>query len=179
MSVNFNGKIYTSDTKNRNDYWTPRWSVEEIIKVIPDNVKTIWECCCGEYWISKVLEEHGYNVIKTDIRYNEKHDVLNYEPDEEYDLILTNPPYNIKNDVIKRCYDLNKPWLLLMPLGTLESQKRIKMFQENGVTYFQHKKRVNFYSTYNKKTSGSPFYSIWFGHNIEGYNHNAFYYLDK
>ena len=166
--------------KNGSDiYYTPKWVIEKVITLLPkpDKDFVIWECMCGEGHISKYLIEKGYNVISTDIKNGEEFNFLTYEPNQEYSIILTNPAFSIKNKVLKRCYELKKPFLLLLPIMALESKVRIEMFKKYGISYFQLDKRVN-YIKYNKnKTSSSPFYSMWFGWNIPNYENNKIYFI--
>ena len=161
----------------KDKYYTPRWAVESIIKYIPKD-KVIWESCCGQQHISSVLESYGYKVISTDIEMGDVYDFMTYEPEEHYDIIITNPPFSIKTEVIKRCYELNKPFMLLLPNGTMESIKRINMFKEHGITCFQFTRRVQYVSTYTTKRPSAPFYSLWYGWNVWGTEHNRIYFLE-
>lgn len=59
---------------------------------------TIWECACGEGHLSKVLEQHGFEVISTDLIYRGygEHESLNFLEetlDDFHGDIITNPPY--------------------------------------------------------------------------------------
>lgn len=124
-------------------YLTPDYGVEPIVKYIPDYVKTIW-CPCdlpnSEY--VKVLTKYGYKVISSHIDNGE--DFLKYKPSEEYDMIITNPPYSLKTKMIRRCYELGKPWALLLPLTALETMERGKMYKDNGVGLVVLNKRIAF-----------------------------------
>jgi len=143
--------------QKNNTYYTPIWVVSKIVKYIPKD-KVIWECCCGKYNISNYLKLLGYKVISTDIIYGQ--DCLTYEPKEHYDIILTNPPFKIKTKIIKRCYDLNKKFFLLVPVNILESKKRFFMFSNYGISYFQLPNRVD-YIKEDGTESKSPFWSLW------------------
>ena len=162
----------------KNDlYYTPEWTIESIIEYIPKDFK-VWECCCGKKNISNVLEKNGYKVISTDIEIDEKYDFLKYEPEEEYDIIITNPPFSIKNKIIEKCYKLKKPFILLMTTSGIESQKRIKMYKKNGISFLLPSRRINYYSNYKKKKTSSPFYSWWFCYKIPNIKENTFIYLN-
>lgn len=163
MPAGKNGRGFVMNQR-KDKYWTPKWAIENIIPIIPKDVKVIWECACGDKWISKVLEENGYKVISTDI--DTGLDFLTNEIKEDYDLILTNPPFSLKSNFLSRCYELNKPFLLLCPITILESKKRLKLYKENGVSFFMPPNRVNFISSYEEdkdKKSSAPFFSIWVG----------------
>jgi len=150
--------------QRKDRYFTPDWAVESIINQIPKDVKTIWECACGEKNISKVLEKHGYNVISTDIV--DGFDFLTDKMDKDFDMILTNPPFSLKTEFLEKCYEYEKPFLLLLPITILESNKRMMMYKQYGVQFFMLPKRVNFISSYEEdknKKSSAPFFSIWIG----------------
>ena len=46
-------------------------------------------------------------------------DFLQYEPQEDYDYIISNPPFSKKDAILKRLYELKKPFAILMPLNVL------------------------------------------------------------
>lgn len=122
--------------------FTPEHAVHTLIKYIPEN-KTIWECTdpgCSN--IAKVLREYGHDVVSTDIQTG--FDFLNDKPAFDYDLIISNPPYSLKNKFIKRCYDLQKPFILLLPLTTLEGIERGEMFRKNGISVIVLDRRLDF-----------------------------------
>lgn len=139
------------------ELYTPDEAVNMIIPFIPSHVKTIWECTAiKESRIVKVLESNGYNVITSHIQDGE--DFFEYEP-SNYDMIITNPPYSIKDKFLQRAYELNKPFMFLLPLTTLEGIVRGKMFNENGLQVLIPNKRFNFKPD---KNSSAWFHTSWF-----------------
>ena len=55
------------------ELYTPEEAVEMILKYIPNEVKTIWECTAiKESKIVKVLKDAGYNVITSHILYRQE-----------------------------------------------------------------------------------------------------------
>ena len=130
------------NSKPFDELYTPEYAVEPILKYIPRQVKTIW-CPCDtlQSKIIKVLLLAGYDVIPSHIEQGK--DFLNYVPEASYDMILTNPPYSIKDKIIKRCYELGKPFALLLPLTALEGTKRNKLFKA-GVGCVVLDKRIDF-----------------------------------
>ena len=124
------------------ELYTPEYAVEPILKYIPREVKTIWcPCDSGQSKIIKALFLQKYDVIPSHI--DEGKDFFTYEPIREYDMIITNPPYSIKDKIIKRCYELGKPFALLLPLTALEGTKRNKMFGA-GIGCVVLDKRIDF-----------------------------------
>lgn len=149
-------KLKLMSSKPFDELYTPDEAVKMILKYIPDNVKVIWEPTAIESSkIVSVLEDAGYIVVKSHI--NDGKDFFTYEPDE-YDMIITNPPYSIKDNFLRRAYELNKPFMLLLPITTLEGKNRGSMFNQNGIQVIIPNKRFNFMS--DKK--GAWFQTSWF-----------------
>lgn len=145
--------------------YTPEYAIIPLLKYIPKNI-TIWECCdFGKSEITRLLKKHGCKVISTDKEEN----FFEYIPKENFDMIVTNPPYSLKDDFIKKCYEWNKPFCLLLPITALEGKTRGKMFRENGIEVLVLDKRVNFMEytieNYNKK-SGNWFNTSWFCYKV-------------
>lgn len=117
------GIIKANKLDAANEAYTPFYAVEPIIKHIPPHVTTIW-CPFDEEWSAyvRLLTEKGYNVIFSHLVYGQ--DFFAHEPKEPYDVIISNPPYNIKDKVLARLNKLGKPYAMLLPLATLQGQKR-------------------------------------------------------
>lgn len=137
--------------KEKNDeLYTPREAIYPILKYLDKN-KTYWECTdFGESNIRKILVENGFKVIATK---KEEIDFLKDDPLFKFDVIITNPPYSLKNKFIKRCYELNKPFMLLLPITALEGKERGKLYKENGLELIILNKRINFMKNKN---------NVWF-----------------
>jgi hypothetical protein len=148
-----------------NDFQTPPLVLDYLIPYIPAFISKIWECASGKGFLSNKFIEIGYNVISTDILTGT--DFLTCTP-PEYDMIVTNPPYTIKGEFLERCYELGKPFALLLPFATLETPKRQGLFRKNGLQIIFLPKRVNFFTPSGKGT-GSWFATAWFtnGLNLE------------
>ena len=104
------------------ELYTPDYAVEPLLKYIPRDVQTVW-CPCdhSDSRIVETLKQCDYDVVCSHIENG--CDFLDYELPYDYDMIITNPPFSIKDKIIKRCYDLGKPFALLLPLTALEGQK--------------------------------------------------------
>lgn len=163
-----NGLLYLIITfmiQNKIDYikrgafdelYTPKEAIECILPYIPDTVKIIWECTAIENSeIVTVLKANGFEVIKSHIK--DGLDFFEYEP-QHYDLIITNPPYSLKDQFLKRAFELDKPFMMLLPITTLEGKKRSEMFQQHNVQVLIPSKRFNFI----KEKKGSWFQTSWF-----------------
>jgi len=120
-----------------------------------------WEPCAtgGKSGIASAMREYDYAVIATEY---EKLDFLTDEPDFDFDVIVTNPPYSQKDAFIRRCYELGKPWAMLMPITALEGITRGDLFREHGVELLVLDRRVQFQN--GKK--GCWFNTSWFCHGL-------------
>lgn len=143
------------------ELYTPDYAIEPLLKYIPRDVTTIW-CPCdhSESRIVETLKNANYGNYDVYCSHIDNGcDFLNYELPYDYDMIITNPPLSIKDKIIKRCYDLGKPFALLLPLTALEGQKRGEMWDKGGIGCVVLDNRVD----YNGK--GSCWYNTsWFIH---------------
>ena len=103
------------------------------------------------------LNEKGFLTLGTDILTG--HDFLTWQP-QKYDCIITNPPFSLKQEFLQRCYQLKKPFALLLPLTTFETAKRQELFLKYGLEVILFDKRINF-ETPSGKGSGSWFATMW------------------
>ena len=62
----------------------------------------------------------------------------------EWKYIITNPPFSLKDQFLARCYELARPFALLLPLTALEGIKRQTMYKEYGVQVLVLPKRPDF-----------------------------------
>lgn len=141
---------------NINDnIYTPINAILPLIKYIPNHY-TIWECTDnGESNISKLFKEYNYNVISTNTSF-----FMEY-PDN-FDMIITNPPFSLKNDFLSRCYHINKPFALLLPITSLEGVYRGKLFNKYGIQLIILNKRIN----YINQKNNNWFNSSWFTYGL-------------
>ena len=138
------------------DFQTPKGALAPLMPYLP---KKIWECACGEGILVGHLRSNGFQVLATDIK--DGHDFLSWMPDRNsFDCVVTNPPYSLKDAFLKRCYLLEKPFALLLPLTTLEG-KRQMWLEEYGIEIILLNKRINFI-TPSGQGSGSWFATAWF-----------------
>ena len=144
MAIN-KGYLTAKRTKESDEKYTPREAVLPIIEYLDRGNKSSYTVWCPfdteESEFVKCIREAGHKVIATHIK--DGYDFLTYEPDEWYDFIISGPPFSIKDQVLKRLWELNKPYAMLMPLPTLQGQKRFEYLQEAQLIIF--KERINFW----------------------------------
>ena len=126
--------------EKNDELYTPKEAILPILKYL-DKSKTYWECTdFGGSNITKILKENGFKVINTN---KVELDFLLDDP-LDCDVIITNPPYSIKDKFIKRCYEIGKPFMLLLPLTALEGKERNKLYKQYGIELIILNKRINF-----------------------------------
>ena len=178
--VNMNqpiGSTINFDIKNQNlpkimtkngsdDFQTPPEALKPLLPYLQNHWR-IWECASGKGYLSAELKRNGFNVFESDLNVKNdrcsRYDFLTYEH-LKTDCIITNPPFSKKNQFIERCYELGKPFALLLPLSALETQRRQKQWGK-GLQLIVLDKRLNFETPDNTK-SHCWFASAWFTHKL-------------
>ncbi len=137
---------------------TPAWALDYLTPFL-SKTWLIWEPACGKGSLVNGLRVRGFRSFGSDIL--EGKDFLCEEP-EHWDCLVTNPPYSIKTDWIKRCYSLKKPFALLLPWTALETEKRQRLFRENGLEIIGIPERIHFELPGNPKKKTCWFATNWF-----------------
>lgn len=140
------------------DFYTPFYATKLIAPYLSGKV---WECACGEGHITTVLEHYGMEIIESDIALGQ--DFLTMQP-PKVDFIITNPPFDLKDEFLKRCYELQIPFALLLPLTAIGGVARGKLFQKHGLELLIPDRRINFINDDAKKACW--FHSAWFCWNV-------------
>lgn len=136
------------------EFMTPKYAIKPLLPYLNKDL-TIWECAWGKGHLAKHFEEEGFKVI------GDYRDFINGLDNTGYDIIITNPPYSKKLGFLRRCYEIGKPFALLMPPTTLEGIKRGELFRKYGIQLIIPNKRINFI-TPSGKGSGAWFQVVWF-----------------
>ena len=164
MALNI-GYLTSDKTEKGDNCYTPFYAVIPLLKYLPRD-KIIW-CPFDEEWSAyyQLLTEHGYNVVKSSLK--EGQDFFQYEP-EHWDIIVSNPPFSKKDQVLERCYQLGKPFALLLPIQTLQGRKRFENFYYLGLEIMSFDQRIGFHNENNFETTieGNSFASAYFCRDI-------------
>jgi len=151
---------YLKSDRENNELYTPWYAVDPIIKYLPKD-KIIW-CPFDEEWsvFPRKLKEEGFNVVRSSLK--EGQDFFIYEP-EHWDLIISNPPFSMKDRVLKRLYEFNKPFAILLPLNSLQGMTRFDYFKQ-GVQMLTFDKRIAFHANqdFDCYIKGTPFATAYF-----------------
>lgn len=105
---------------------------------------TIWEPAAGEGLLVEALYDSGFNeaqVVFGDILTGQN--FFDYEPGE-WDCLITNPPYSIQAQWLERCYQLNKPFALLLKVEALGNKGTQELLAQYGIEIIFVSPRINF-----------------------------------
>ncbi len=115
-----------------NDYMTPKHAWEDIKEYIPK--KKIWEAFYGNGDSGKYLTELGFDVI---------HEPVDFFENDLGEVIVTNPSFSIADIILKRLAELDKPFILLMPVSKITTQYFHKTFKDK-IQIIIPKNRIHF-----------------------------------
>ena len=138
------------------EFFTPEYALKPLLPFLNKDW-VIWECAWGKGALATHLENKGFKVIGC----KEQDFLTDLINKHAFDIIITNPPYSLKGEFLERCYELGKPFALLMPLTTLEGIKRGALFKKYGIQLIIPNRRINFI-TPSGKGSGAWFQVAWF-----------------
>ena len=146
----------TSNNIHSDECYTPKEALLPLIEYL-DKSKLYYDCTSGvSSNIVDFLNNNGFRCLSSMGK-----DFLTTHPPSEGDVILTNPPFSKKDKFIEKCYNLQKPFALLLPVSSLQGQKRGKMFSKFGIELLVLNKRVDF------TRKGSPHFGVaWFCYRI-------------
>lgn len=145
-----------SQAKKFDKLYTPRYGVLPILEFIHKNMKIILPFDTEQSEFYKVLKEKGYQVWTGHMKTGQDFFEGDYS---NYHIIISNPPYSIKDKVLKKLYDIGKPFMMLLPVTALSSKRRFGMFSEHGIELLVFDKRINF--TGNSDRWFSTAYFCW------------------
>ena len=150
--------------KNNNEYYTQPSSWDKILNYVDKKNNKIYEPFYGGGDTYNYFKNKGYNVIgKKD---------LDFFEDEKYikdcDIIISNPPFSTKYKIMERIVKYNKPFILILPLHSINTISFRKCFNNNmkDVTVFIPKGRLQY--IYNGKVRKAPsFESCFVGYKMK------------
>ena len=147
------------------EFYTPEHAIYPILKYLKPN-SVIW--CpfdTEESNFVKIFKKSGFNVINTHLEKGEDFFSLNIK----CDYIISNPPYSLKGKILKRLFNLNVPFAMLVGVvGLFESQDRFFMFRQNNFEIMYLNKRISFFKDFKeqKPSINPPFSSVYVTKNI-------------
>lgn len=142
MVSNRRFKSFDINDSNNSDWFpTPTWATEALLEQEKfSNFHTFLEPCCGDGAISKVLEEHGYNVTSSD-KYDRGYGTIRdaFDIEESYDVIVTNPPFALAEELFHHFkHNFNFKLCFLLRLAFLEGANRYETIFRDNPPNFVH-----------------------------------------
>ncbi|EAF5578144.1 sugar-phosphate nucleotidyltransferase [Listeria monocytogenes] len=146
-------KIYEQHKTDKDHIATPRYVVEDIYSLMDiESFKSIW------FPFNNYDSEFKLRADELNLKYKATHifddlgnDFFTTEPPANCDLMISNPPFSNQNEIIERSFRLIKEnkiksFALLLPLSTLETEKRANIFEQysNKLAILIFKKRIKF-----------------------------------
>lgn len=126
----------TSEEREQNDYYATEPIAAEYLIELEELDKNIWEPSCGEGHLSKVFEEHGFNVKSTDlidrgfgqggVDFFDQTEIFNGD-------IVTNPPYKYAQPYIEHALELvpdGHKVCMFLKVQFLEGKARRKLYEK-------------------------------------------------
>lgn len=145
--------MYELKKTDKDHVATPRYVVEDIYSLIDiESFKSLWFPFNHYDSLFKLrAEELNLKYKATHIFDDVGNDFFRTEPPLNCDLMISNPPFSEQNRIIERSFQLIgekkiKSFALLLPLSTLETEKRANIFEQysDKLAILIFKKRIKF-----------------------------------
>ena len=166
---NTNQKENIKDINPNDEYYTPNYAIEPILKYLKPNSEIWCPFDTDESNFVKLLEKEGHKVFNSHISEGFDFFDANKEKCKSFDYIISNPPYSIKAEIFKKLFELERPFAMLVGVvGLFESKKRFEMFKNNKIEVMYFDKRISYFKSYKdqKPSLNPPFSSVYLCSNI-------------
>lgn len=134
--------FHTKTFIKHDDYMTPKYAWENIKQYIPKD-KMIWEPWYGDGKSGLYLKELGFNVI---------HEPIDFFENDFGEIIIGNPPYSQIKSILKRLYELDKPFILILPSSKIHTSY-IREWKDKHLQLIIPRKRIQFSKMVNGETN--------------------------
>ena len=128
--------FHTKTFIKHDDYMTPKHAWENIAHLIPKD-KIMWEAFYGDGTSGTHLTELGFNTI---------HEPIDFFDDDtvpEYDILISNPPFSQSKNIMNRLYELDKPFILIMPAAKINTSY-FRRWRDRNIQIVIPRKRIHF-----------------------------------
>ena len=123
MTSNNNRKL---TLKKNDECYTPDVVWDNISCYLPSQDSIVYEPFYGQGHTFRYLQNKYSTVLgKEDLDFfsNESSELLN-----RCDYVISNPPFSLKFKIVKRLVEYNKPFILLFPLGSINTSAFLSAF---------------------------------------------------
>tara|TARA_R110000772_G_scaffold209066_1_gene319608 strand:+ start:668 stop:1174 length:507 start_codon:yes stop_codon:yes gene_type:complete len=128
--------FHTKTFIKHDDYMTPKHAWENIAHLIPKD-KIMWEAFYGDGSSGTHLRDLGFNTI---------HEPIDFFDDDtvpEYDILISNPPFSQSKNIMNRLYELDKPFILIMPAAKINTSY-FRRWRDRNIQIVIPRKRIHF-----------------------------------
>jgi hypothetical protein len=144
------------DNINKCDnYTTPLNAFQDLTLYKPSQLAKIYDPFYNDGKAKSYLEQ----VFPLCEVIHEHKDAFTWFP--ECDIIITNPPFSIKNKVLSWLMEMDKPFMLLLPINQICNKNFRKLKNFSQIQYIVPNGRYNFEFDTQKKSS-SWFNCLWY-----------------
>ncbi len=128
----FHTKIFIK----HDDYMTPDSAWDNIKQYIPKD-KVIWEAFYGDGKSGSYLKKLGFNVV---------HEPVDFFENDLGEVVVSNPPFSKCPEILKRLVEIDKPFIMIMPISKINTQYFRKLFSKNKnkIKIIIPRKRIQF-----------------------------------
>lgn len=134
--TNLNMLHRTATNKASDECYTPPAAILPIMKYLDPSMTYYEATSGGSAQMIHTMRWGGFEISEA------RGDFFNADITE--DVIFTNPPFSDKDKWLRRCYDLGKPFALLLPVSSIQGGKRGAMFDRHGLDLLVLNERVDF-----------------------------------
>lgn len=161
MKPKVNRKGNKHKVSNYDSCQTPPYALVPLLPYVHKDW-IVWESARGDGRLVRALKNSGYKrLISTDLK-PDGVDFFLWKP-RVWDVSITNPPYSVKYHWLKRCYELGKPFALLMPVEMVGAKTSQNLFNRFGIQIIFMDKRIDFRMPKLKWSgNGSQFPTAWY-----------------
>ena len=132
--------LFTRKTFKEHDHYMTPWTAWNDIKEYIPKGKKLYAPFYGDGSLLKNFKKIGFEVL------HEKKDFFKVASKIKYDVIIDNPPFTIKKEVFTKLKELDKPFIILCPSSTINTQYMRGLFKDK-LQIIIPKKRIQFIKT--------------------------------
>ena len=127
---------HSNHEREVNDYYATEPKAAELLLEVEPDLRSIWECACGEGHLAKVFDRHNKLALATDLIFrgygDGSRDFLKTYM-FHYGDIVTNPPYKYAKEFVEQALSMVKEGrkvCMFLKLTFLEGKARKELFKK-------------------------------------------------
>lgn len=125
--------FHTKTFLKHDDYMTPKSAWKQVAHLLPKD-KVIWEAFYGDGKSGKYLSDLGFNTI---------HKKVDFFENNFGEIIVSNPPFSLAEQIFERLFELDKPFMLLLPAPKIFTNY-MRKWQDKNLQFIIPRTRIQF-----------------------------------